>query len=95
VVVLNGTETTGLAHHVAGELAQLGYSKSLALGGKPEGAGQVTVVDYTSGHRADAQAVAHSLGVSTVQPIESSVSALAGSATVVVVVGPDRASSTP
>jgi hypothetical protein len=95
VVVLNGTETTGLAHRVAGELVQMGYSKAAALGGRPEGSNQVTVVDYTSGHKADAAAVAQRLGVSTVQPIEGSASALAGSANVVVIVGLDKASSGP
>jgi hypothetical protein len=95
VAVLNGTETTGLAHRVAGELVQMGYSKAAALGGRPEGSNQVTVVDYTSGHKADATAVAQRLGVSTVQPIEGSASALAPSANVVVIVGLDKASSGP
>jgi hypothetical protein len=95
VVVLNGTETTGLAHHVASELTQMGYSKATALGGRPEGANQTTVVEYSGGHRADAAAVAHALGISTVQPLEGSASALAGSASVVVIVGQDKASSLP
>jgi hypothetical protein len=95
VVVLNGTETAMLAHHFASKLTQMGYSKAIALGGRPEGTNQVTVVDYASGHRADAESVAHALGISTVQPIESSASALAGSANVAVIVGLDRASSGP
>jgi hypothetical protein len=95
VVVLNGTETAMLAHHFASKLTQMGYSKAAAVGGRPEGTNQVTVVDYTNGHRADAESVAHALGISTVQPIESSASALAGSANVVVIVGLDRASSGP
>jgi hypothetical protein len=95
VVVLNGTETAMLAHHFASKLTQTGYSKAIALGGRPEGTNQVTVVDYTSGHRADAESVARALTISTVQPIESSASALAGSANVVVIVGLDRASSGP
>ncbi|HEX4563578.1 MAG TPA: LytR C-terminal domain-containing protein [Solirubrobacteraceae bacterium] len=95
VVVLNGTETAMLAHHFASKLTQLGYSKATALGGRPEGTNQVTVVDYASGHRADAESVARALAISTVQPIESSASALAGSANVVVIVGLDRASSGP
>ena len=92
VAVLNGTETPMLAHHFASKLTQLGYSKALALGGHPEGANQVTVVDYTSGHRPDAESVAHALAISTVQPIEGSASALAGAANVVVIVGLDRSS---
>jgi hypothetical protein len=95
VAVLNGTEKTGLAHHVAGELTQFGYSKAAALGGRPAGANPTTVVEYTSGHQADASAVAHALGVATVQPIEVTAATLAGSASVVVVVGLDKAASVP
>lgn len=95
VVVLNGTETTGLAHHVSAELQQGGYSQATALGGRPPGANQVTVVEYASGHQADAQAVARSLAVTRVQPLEQTVASLAGSATVVVVVGADKSASIP
>jgi hypothetical protein len=91
VAVLNGTETTGLAHRVSGELQQAGYSQAAALSGRPQGANQQTVVQYTSGHRSEAEGVAHSLSVSQVQPIEATVSSLAGSANVVVIVGADRA----
>jgi hypothetical protein len=91
VAVLNGTTTTGLAHHVSEELAQRGYSKATALTGQPPGANQVTTVQYTSGHSADAQSVAHALGVSQAQPIEGTVASLAPSATVVVIVGLDKA----
>ena len=93
VVVLNGTETSNLAHDVSGELRQSGYSQATPLAGRPPGANGVTVVEYAPGHRADAQGVARSLSVSRVQPLESATAALASSATVVVVVGADRASS--
>jgi hypothetical protein len=92
VAVLNGTETTGLAHRVSSELQQAGYSQAAALSGRPQGANQQTVVQYASGHRGEAEAVARSLGVGQVQPIEAQVSSLASSASVVVVVGADRAS---
>ena len=46
-----------------------------------------------SGHSAEASGVAHALGVSQVQPIESSVSALVGGSTVVVVAGLNSATS--
>ena len=95
VVVLNGTTTTGLAHHVSEELQQHGYAKSTALSGQPPGANQVTVVEYADGHRGDAQRVASALGVSQAQPIEGTVASMAGSASVVVIVGLDKASSTP
>jgi hypothetical protein len=91
LAVLNATETTGLAHRVSSELQQSGYSQASALSGRPPGTGQQTVVQYTNGHRSEAEAVAHSLSVGQVQPIESAVSSLAGSATVVVIVGADKA----
>jgi hypothetical protein len=93
VAVLNGTSTNGLAHLVSGELRQNGYSRAAPLTGHPPGANQLTAVQYASGHRADAQAVARSLGVAQVKPIEAGVASLSRSATVVVIVGADRASS--
>jgi LytR cell envelope-related transcriptional attenuator len=90
VAVLNATEAEGLAHRTASTLQQNGYSQATALSGKPPGSGQVTVVEYSSGHQAEAEGVAHSLSVAHVLPIEAAVTALAGSAGVVVVVGADR-----
>jgi len=95
VAVLNATETNGLAHQTAGELQQNGYSHAEALGGRPPGSGQVSVVEYASGHQAEAEGVARSVDVTHVQPIEAAVTALAGSATVVVIVGEDKAASSP
>jgi hypothetical protein len=95
VVVLNGTGTAGLAHRVAGELRQSGYSQATPLGGSPPGANQVTVVEYASGHQRDAEGVARSLGVGQAQPMEASVASLSGSATVVVIVGLDKAATVP
>jgi hypothetical protein len=93
VVVLNGTGTTGLAHRVSSELRNGGYSRASALNGRPPGSNQVTVVEYASGHRADAQKVARTLGVTQAQPIEGTVASMAGSATVVVIVGLDKAAT--
>jgi len=91
VVVLNGTETNNLAHRTSGELQQHGYTQAAALAGHPPGSNQTTAVEYASGHRADAEGVASTLGVSRVEPLEAGVGSLAGSANVVVVVGADRA----
>jgi hypothetical protein len=93
VDVLNSTSTTGLAHRTAGELQSSGYSQATALASRPGSASQSTIVQYASGHQADAQGVAHAISVSRVQPIESSVAALAPGAPVVVIVGADKASS--
>jgi hypothetical protein len=95
VVVLNGTSTNGLAHHVSSELSEHGFTKATALTGHPPGANQVTVVEYASGHKAEAQSVARTLGVSQAQPMEGTVASLAGSATVVVIVGLDKAATSP
>jgi hypothetical protein len=91
VAVLNATEAEGLAHRTASALQQNGYSQATALSGRPPGSGQVSVVEYASGHEAEAEGVARSLTISHVLPIEAGVTALAGSADVVVIVGADRA----
>jgi hypothetical protein len=93
VDVLNATNTTGLAHRVAGDLQRSGYSQATALAGRPSGSNQATVVQYASGHQGDARAVAHSISTTQVQPLEGSVAALAPAASVVVIVGADRASA--
>jgi hypothetical protein len=93
VVVLNGTETTGLAHRLSSELQVKGYSQATALFTRPPGANEVTVVEYAAGHQADAAGVARSLAVSHVEPMEQAVAQLAGSAKVVVVAGADKATS--
>jgi LytR cell envelope-related transcriptional attenuator len=91
VTVLNGTTAEGLAHRLAANLQKDGYSQATALGGTPPGDHQTSVVQYSPGHRAEAEQVARLLGVSAVQPVEASVVPLAGGATVVVVVGLDKA----
>ena len=94
VVVLNGTETTGLATRISSELQQTGYSQAAAKFGRPPGANEVTVVEYAGGHQPDAAQVARSLSVSHVEPMEQAVAVLAGSAKVVVIVGADKATQT-
>ncbi len=93
--MLNGTETTGLAHQVSTTLRQSGYTQATALNGRPPGANQVTVVQYTPGHKADAEGVARSLSVTGVEPMESTTASLAGPASVAVVVGLDKAATSP
>jgi hypothetical protein len=91
VAVLNGTSTPNLAHRLSASLQQSGYSQAAPLNGTPPGSHQATVVEYASGHRAEAAQVAQALGVTQVQPIEAAVSPLAGSSTVVVIAGLDKA----
>jgi hypothetical protein len=91
VAVLNGTGTPNLAHRLSASLQQSGYSQATPLSGTPPGSHQATVVEYSSGHRAEAAQVAQALGVSQVRPLEAAVSPLAGSSTVVVIAGLDKA----
>jgi hypothetical protein len=91
VVVLNGTNTTGLAHKLSANLQQSGYSQSQPLNGTPPGSHPATVVEYASGHRTDATHVAQALEVTRILPMEAAVSSLVGSATVVVIAGLDKA----
>lgn len=91
VTVLNGTETNGLAHHLAADLQQSGYAHALASSAVPPGTHATTVIEYAPGHRTDGQAVAKALNVTRVQPIEGTISSLASSASVVVVAGADQA----
>lgn len=92
VTVLNGTSTVGLAHHLAADLQQSGYTLAAASAGVPSGTHTTTVVEYSSGHRADAMRVAKALDVTHVQPVEGSTGSLAGgSASVVVIAGADQA----
>jgi hypothetical protein len=92
VAVLNGTSTAGLAHHLASDLQQTGYSLAEASTAVPPGTHPTTVVEYSHGHRDDAQAVAKTLDVREVQAMDSTTTALAGSADVVVLAGADQAS---
>jgi hypothetical protein len=93
VAVLNGTEQPGLAHHTAERLQQAGFSQASALAGQPPGNGQTSIVQYRQGSEADARAVARTLKISTVQPLEPTVQPLVGSAGVVVIVGQDLATA--
>lgn len=93
VVVLNGTNTTGLAHKLSANLQQSGYAQSQALNGAPPGSHPTTVVEYATGHHVDAAHVAQALEVTRVVPMEAAVSSLVGSATVVVIAGLDKATA--
>jgi hypothetical protein len=95
VVVLNGTETAGLAHAVSNSLRQNGYVKAKALNGRPAGANQVSVVEYARGDRAEAEGVARAISVTQVQPLEPATASLSGPAMVAVIVGLDKAASVP
>jgi hypothetical protein len=95
VSVLNGTSTVGLARRLSDTLQQKGYRRASFLTARPAGTHSSTLVEYASGHRADALAVARALGVSrsssSVKPLDAATGALGGpGAVVVVIAGSDQ-----
>jgi hypothetical protein len=93
VVVLNSTETNGLAHQLSASLQQSGYRQAAALQAHPPEALATSVVEYAEGHRSEAQHVGQALGIGQVKPLEGAVAPLVGSATVIVIAGMDKAGS--
>jgi hypothetical protein len=92
VVVLNATETAGLAHRLSTNLQQSGYTLAQPLDGTPKGH-SASVVEYAPGHHADAEHVAQTLGISQVQPLESAIVAMSSGASVVVVAAGEQSAS--
>ncbi len=92
VVVLNATETNGLAHRLSGDLQQGGYTLATALSANPPSR-STSVVEYANGHRTEAQHVGQTLGIGEVQPLEGAVAPLVGGASVVVIAGADQAAA--
>jgi hypothetical protein len=90
--VLNGTETNGLAHRLSTNLQQSGYTQSAALNAHPAGRSS-SAVEYSEGHRTEAQRVAQTLGIAQVQSLEGTIAPLVGGATVVVIAGADEAAA--
>jgi hypothetical protein len=89
VVVLNATQTNGLAAKVASTLKGDGYSQAAALFGTPKGSYPTTMVQYAEGHLSEAKGVAGTLKVASadVHPLGSEAAPLSGGAPVVVIVG--------
>jgi LytR cell envelope-related transcriptional attenuator len=92
VSVLNGTEINGLAHRIAASLQEKGYKRATALDGHPPGAYPKTIVEYESGHSADARSIAQALDISAseVQPMQAAMLPLISGATVAIVAGEDQ-----
>ena len=92
VIVLNATEAEGLAHKLAANLRQSGYTQAVASSAKPPSARSTSVVEYASGHRTEAQHVAQTLGIGEVMPMEGAVASAVNGASVVVIAGADKES---
>jgi hypothetical protein len=92
VSVLNGTEINGLAHRIAASLQEKGYKRATPLDGHPPGAYPKTIVEYESGHSADARSIAQVLDISAneVQPMQAAMLPLISGATVAIVAGEDQ-----
>jgi hypothetical protein len=90
VTVLNATNTTGLAVRILSRLEQAGFQKG-NTGNAIERQRAESVVMYKPGKKEDARAVARRLDIGSTEPIDEQASQLAGVATVVVVLGADKA----
>jgi len=90
VAVLNGTTVPGLAAQVGDEVAAAGFQRGTVTNatGSPERA--ESVVLYRKGAPAEARAVARKLRISQIEEIDPDSQAIAGDASVVVIVGADQ-----
>jgi hypothetical protein len=90
VAVLNGTTVTGLA----GTTGQKVVASGFRLGNVATASQQQraeSVVLYRPGQSRQARAVARKLGISQIEPVDAQSASLAGAASVIVVVGADKA----
>jgi hypothetical protein len=91
VAVLNGTSISGLAATIGDRVEADGFTKGTISNASLTGGQRATsVVMYAPGHHSDAVRVAHRLGISQVDPVDSNSRQIAGDATVVVLVGSDK-----
>jgi hypothetical protein len=90
VAVLNGTTVTGLAGTTGQKVVAAGFRLgNVATASQQQRA--ESVVLYSPGSSRQARAVARRLGISQIEPVDAQSASLAGAATVVVVVGADKA----
>jgi hypothetical protein len=91
VTVVNGTSVAGLARDTAAELSRLGFQ----IGNKVTGTGSLaaaeSVVQYKPGAGAEARLVAEKLHINQREPADADAIAQAGPASVIVVLGADKA----
>jgi hypothetical protein len=89
VSVLNGTTVPGLAAQIGDEIESKGFQRGNVANAidqqRPD-----SVVMFAEGAERPARVVARGLGISTVEPVDPDSQALAGNASVVVVVGMDQ-----
>ena len=89
VSVLNGTTVPGLAAQIGDEVESRGFQRGNVANAIDQQRTE-SVVLYAEGADRPARVVARNLGISAIEPIDPDSQALAGNASVVVVVGSDQ-----
>jgi LytR cell envelope-related transcriptional attenuator len=89
VAVLNGTTVPGLAATLSDEIGAAGFKVGTITNFSDQQLAE-SVVQYVSGHDAEARAVSRKLGIGQREPVNPSSQALAGDATVIVIAGADK-----
>jgi hypothetical protein len=91
VAVLNGTTVPGLAATIMDNAEEAGFRPGTVANFIPNQQLAESVVQYTPGHERDAAAVSRRLKIPQREAVNPSSQELAGDATVVVLVGADKA----
>jgi LytR cell envelope-related transcriptional attenuator len=91
VAVLNGTTVPGLAASIMDQAEAAGFREGTVADFLPNQQLGESVVQYMPGHERDAAAVSRRLGIAQREAVNPSSEELAGDATVVVLVGADKA----
>jgi hypothetical protein len=91
VSVLNGTTVPGLAAQIGDEIEAEGFQRGNVANALDQQRTASTVL-YAEGADREAKLVARKLGINSVEPIDPDSQALAGNASVVVIVGADQTS---
>ena len=89
VAVLNGTTVPGLAATLSDEISAAGFKVGTITNFSDQQLAE-SVVQYASGHEAEARAVSRKLNITQREPVNPSSQALAGDATVIVIAGADK-----
>ena len=89
VSVLNGTTVPGLAAQIGDEIESKGFQRGNVANAIDQQRTE-SVVMFTEGAERPARVVARDLGISTVEQVDPDSQALAGNASVVVIVGADQ-----
>ncbi|MBA2256877.1 MAG: LytR C-terminal domain-containing protein [Thermoleophilaceae bacterium] len=90
VAVLNGTSISGAAESVSDSVEQAGFQIGNVANATEQTSAESAVL-FAEGARSAAGEVGRELGISQLEPVDTDIQDLAGTADVVVVVGADQA----